>query len=352
MRKCALFLAAACGFLLSGAQTQVARFNPGSTAEGVTYALPRTRLRVKAEAMKTTYTPGEFARYAERYLHMGSVATEARTEYRLLRLSVGAEGVADTAKMYSVRLKGKTVAPLVTLDETGILLAINGGEDLRKAAPAPRGASARGTNRLDARQYLTEDILAATSSAKMAELTAAEIYDIRESKNAIMRGQVDAMPKDGESLRIVLGQLDRQEKALLQLFVGFTDTLELEKDFELVPAGDVERQVLFRFSTKLGFVDADDLSGAPYYISVQDRHSVPVPDAASVARRKLEGIVYNLPGSAAVVLSDGYGTMLEQSVAVAQFGTVDVLPGTLFNKDSSVKVTFSPATGGIVRLEQ
>lgn len=47
---------------------------------------------------------------------------------------------------------------------------------------------------------MTEEILIAGSTAKMAELVAKEIYNIRESKNSLTRGQADYMPKDGAAL--------------------------------------------------------------------------------------------------------------------------------------------------------
>lgn len=46
----------------------------------------------------------------------------------------------------------------------------------------------------------------------MAELTAREIYNIRDSKNTILRGQAETMPKDGASLQLVIDQLNKQEK--------------------------------------------------------------------------------------------------------------------------------------------
>ena len=46
------------------AQTQIEKFVPGSTLEGVSYFLPRTALRVVVKAEKKTVTPGEFNMYA------------------------------------------------------------------------------------------------------------------------------------------------------------------------------------------------------------------------------------------------------------------------------------------------
>lgn len=331
------------------AQTQVTEFTPGVVANGVNYALPKTVLNVDASALKVVYVPGEYAKYAERYLHIQGVGTAPSTTWELTTLNVYQTGVPDTTKLYTVKLKDKTVAPMAQLTESGILVAINTHAEIEEhVLPAPRSTH----HQLDARRYLTEEILSATSTAKMAELTAQEILDIRESKNAIKRGQVESMPKDGASLKIVLSELDRQEEALTQLFVGYADTTWVTKSYSYFPAGDVEQDVLFRFSRKQGFVDADDLAGEPYFLSVKDLHTVVLPNEKDLMKRKVGGLVYNMPSMAKVQLSTMNGVLYEHELPFAQFGTIDSLSPTLFNKGATTKLTFNPTTGGILQLAQ
>ena len=335
--------------LCAMAQTQVTEFNPGIAANGVNYMLPKTVLRVDASAVKVVYTAGEFARYADRYLHISGVVAEPATTWTITALSVSQEGVPDTSKVYTVKLKDKTVAPMVQLTPSGILVAVNTHTDIQESVlPEMRSTN----HKMDARQYLTEDILSATSTAKMAELTAQEILDIRESKNAIKRGQVESMPKDGASLKIVLDELNRQEEALTQLFIGYSDTTFTAKSFTIIPDEDMEEHVFLRFSRKLGFVDADDLAGDPYYLSVKDKHTVVLPDTKEAAKRKIEGLVYNMPSMADVTISTMQSTLYKQELPFAQFGTIDMLSPTLFNKGATTKLTFYPATGGLQHLEQ
>ena len=44
--------------------------------------------------------------------------------------------------------------------------------------------------------------------------------------------------------------------------------------------------------------------------------------------------------------------LFEDEVPVTQFGTVEYLAPTLFNKNSTVKVTFNPVTGGLVKVDR
>ena len=331
------------------AQTQVTEFTPGVAANGVNYMLPKTALRVDVEALKVTYTPGEYAKYADRYLHIIGVATEPSTAWSVTRLNVAQEGVPDTAKTYTVKMKDKTIAPMVQLTPSGILLSVNTHANVEERSLFESHTT---HHRLEARQYLTEDILTATSIAKRAELTAQEILDIRESKNAIKRGQVESMPKDGASLKIVLDELNVQEEALTQLFIGYADTTFTATSFSVLPSADVEKEVLFRFSRKLGFVDADDLAGEPYYLTVKDLHTVTLPSELELAKRKIYGLVYNMPSMADVRISTLQTTLYEQQLPFAQFGTIDMLSPTLFNKGATTKLTLHPATGGILHLEQ
>ena len=349
MKKKAIIALAAWAPLMAIAQTQVTELNLGIAANGVNYALPKTAVRVDASAIKVSYVPGEFSKYANRYLHVGEVSSEASTTWSITHINVRQEGVPDTTKVFTVKMKDKTVAPLAQLTPSGILVAVN------TSVPSEESASSapRTTNhKLETRQYLTEEILSATSTAKMAELAAQEILDIRESKNAIKRGQVESMPQDGASLKIVLDELNRQEDALTQLFVGYSDTTFISRSFSLVPTADIDRHVLFRFSKKLGFVDADDLAGNPYYLSVKDQHTVVLPSEKEAAKRKIEGLVYNMPSMARVTLTTLDGTIYAQELPFAQFGTIDTLSPTLFNKGATTKLMLHPATGSILHLEQ
>lgn len=331
------------------AQTQVTEFNPGVAAGGVNYALPKTALKVDVSAVKVSFTPGEYARYAERYLHIKDAATEASTTWSVIGLSVSQTGVPDTTKLYTVKLKDKTIAPMAQLTKSGLLVAVNTQADVSETErPATRTVS----HKLSSRQYLTEDILSATSTAKMAELTAQEILDIRESKNAIKRGQVESMPKDGASLKIVLDELNTQEEALTQLFIGYSDTVFTTESFVTEPDSDIDNLVLFRFSRKLGFVDADDLAGEPYFLTVRDLHTVTLPSEQEKAKRKIDGLVYNMPSMAKVTISNLNGTLYQRELPFAQFGTIDTLGALLFNKGVATKLTLDPATGAILHLEQ
>lgn len=335
---------------LAGAQAQVSDFRPGIAADGVNYMLPKTALKVTVTARKITYTPGEYAKYAERYLHVQNVKTEAYTEYQAKTLDVSTFGVPDKSKCYTIKLKDKTLAPLVQLTPDGVLQSVNE----QVSIPVLGTPQFLGTNnKLDSHKYLTAEMLAAASTAKMAELVAQEILDIRESKNNLCRGQVDAMPKDGQSLIVALRELNLQERALMQLFVGYSDTIDCCETYTVTPEQELSQQVLFRVSKKLGFVDADDLAGEPYYIDIKDLHTVDIPAPELLAKRKITGIVYNMPGIANVSIYTAKAGIYDKDLSFAQFGTTDILGNALFtSKEFNTRVLFDTATGAIKHIEK
>ena len=85
-------------------------------------------------------------------------------------------GVPDPQKVYNIQLKKRTVAPLVGLTSEGILLSINTDGEEEPLPAVPKGNDA--PKRLNPRDYMNQEILSAGSNAKIAELTAEEIYDI------------------------------------------------------------------------------------------------------------------------------------------------------------------------------
>lgn len=76
----------------------------------------------------------------------------------------------------------------------------------------------------------------------------------------------------------MLDNLDEQEQAMMQMFAGTTDRIEKSFTIRIKPEADMKEKVAFRFSKKLGMLDADNLSGEPYYISIINQETLPPMD--------------------------------------------------------------------------
>ena len=328
LRVIAILFTIHCSLFTSTAQTSTSSYQPGVTPEGMVYFLPKTAVRVVVQVEKTTYTPGEFCKYADRYLRLKDVSSESSVSYRMTDLRVEPVAMAYTTKGFSVKFDPKSVAANIALSDDGVLLAINATPKPADVKPAFRPAPKPAT--MNPRQLMSEEILAAGSTAKMAELTAQDIYEIRESRNLLIRGQADNMPKDGEQLKLMLSQLEMQDRALSSLFSGQTvkDTTE-----------------------KVMIIMADKLAGEPYYIRVANLRIVPMPDADDKKKKQEPGLYINVPGKMKVTLYDAVEPIHVEELPAGQFGNVELLSGALFNKRYATHIWMNPISGAVDRLE-
>ena len=349
------------------AQTTITTYRPGVSTEGAAYYLPKTAINVSITTEQTTYTPGELCQYADRYLRITGISDKADTYHTILSATLSTEGLPDDTKLYHILFAPGSVAPLVSLTESGILLGINTTVPdtpaaTPKADPAPAPTAKKG---VAVRSYMTEEMLMTSSKAKLAELVAKEIYSIRESKNLIMRGQNEHMPKDAEALRLILAGLQEQEEALTQLFTGTTTTETSTQTYQVIPTGSAERVIFGRFSRKLGLLHGDDLAGTPLYIDVKKKQTVPAPGPVAEETKptkKLkkkdenlqDGLVYNIPGKAEVNVYTNTQILAEELLTLAQFGNTETLSSDLLTrkKGKDTKVLLDPATGALLRVEE
>ena len=321
------------------------------STESTDYYLPQTVMQFTVKVEKTTYTPGKFAPYAGRYLKK-TVNQDAAITYRLIGMDMTPASQPDTARHFNLFIDKKRSIFKVCRADNGQLLAIN--TDVRPAPVSlPTFTPAPHTPPLNPNDFMSEDILNAGSAAKMAELTAKEIYDIRDSRNQLSRGQADFMPKDGAQLRIMMANLDRQEQALTQLFEGVTTQDTAWTAINFLPTREGQ-EVLFRFSKRFGLVDADDLSGEPYYIEVTDLHSVAAPEPSPIEKKEDKndiGLRVVQPGKIRANITDGVKTINSYELLAPQFGTVSSMSGELFGKKQSAKIIFDPLTGSVKTIE-
>jgi hypothetical protein len=325
--------------------------NAQQPVEGSTYFLPKTAVRFSVLVEKTAYTPGELAIYGEKYMKLTDIDYNSSTSYRIVSTTLSSIGTPDSSKQHTAVIDKKHSIISVERDRSGILLAIN-AKPMIKDAPKSFVAAAKPAP-LNARDFMTEDILAAGSKAKMAELIAQDIYEIRDSRNQLSRGEAEFMPKDGEQLKIMLANLNKQEQALMQVFKGTISKDTIEEVITFIPQKEENKYLLFRFSKNFGFTDKDDLAGNPYYVSVEDEHSMPELKLANEEKKSKDdcGIYVNLPGKIKITLFDGNQQRASFELYAAQFGKEESISGELFGKKFTTHIVLDPVTGNAQQLK-
>ena len=351
MKRFCLTIAAIAATLTTFAQTAAMPYRPGVTTDGVVYYLPQTQLKIIVTATRTTQYPGDFHHYAQRLLRSTDAIQQEQTQWKIDKVQMFPCGVPDTSKAHIVQLKKNTSAPLCTLTDDGILLSINAQAEQPKNVEVP-AVNTMTTTKVNSRDFLNQEILSAGSELKMAELTAAEIYNIRESRSELTKGEADYMPKDGEQLKLMLLKLDEQENALLQLFKGYTDTETKTWEIIYTPAIDKTKDIFARFSDITGIVDKDDLSGEPLYISVHNKATVPAGRTELLDKKLIDRVIYyNVPSQAEIEIVFLNNSLLKAQMPIAQFGHEEYLTDDLFNRRATCHIWFNPLTGNIQKIE-
>ena len=336
-----LFLA-----LSAVAQPVTTQLKPGRTPEGVVYFLPKTAIRINLLIEKKTYTPGEYAKYAEKYLRLTGIEQEEQVTYSVANYGITQIGIRDTAKCYAVELKGKSETAEIKLSDDGVLLAVNDEPVKQKEFVPFQPAPAAPTP--DPHQFLNAEVLSAGTMAKQAELTVNQILELQEHRRLLITGEADDMPQDEQQLRLMIAQIDRERDILMSMFTGVTRRDTTEQIVTVCPEGEVSREVIFRLSRKLGLVDKDDLSGVPYYMTIEDLHrstqKYEKPD-----NKKNDGFYVNVPGRIRMTLHRENSQLGVFDLYAGQFGFVELRSGALF-KRYVTHMTLNPVTGSVDKI--
>lgn len=177
-------------------------------------------LRVATEQ----FTPGIYARYAQKYL--GKRAT--LSEYSSIELIDGRLALGTAEK----------VAPKVAQEPYALPLS---------------------TNRLNATAQTTEEQAAAT-----AEL----LFSLRKHRLDLITGEAGENVF-GAGLKAALDEIARMEREYLDMFYGSKSVSEQLYTFNVTITPDKNEYMVCRFSDKVGIVPADDLSGSPIVVKVE-----------------------------------------------------------------------------------
>jgi len=352
-------LAVAAMACLTGNAQQAQRLSATKANDyGIVFNLPQTVVDVTLEAEVTVRKPGEFYKYAPKYLNVSNPITRETHSVRLLSAQVYTHGVQDTDEEYTIQFKSGYPV-YVALDEAGIPLGINTDEIAEVAAPELPEAVEAGPTPLEtpaAKQVVSQEMLQSQSTAKRAELAAQAIFAIRQTRSELITGQADNMPPDGKSLQLMLDNLQAQEDALTAMFIGTTSVSTQVATFSVDPdmldTEDDAKIVIARLSAVDGIVDKSDLSGSPVYLSlnVSSRGEMPVNDKGQELTFPKNGIPYRIPGELQATVTYDGERYASARLEVSQLGIVyGLAPNSFTDKKSPIYIIYNPSTGGILR---
>lgn len=322
---------------------------------GLTYMLPVTSFEIEVAATHTVSRPGPFYPYAAKYIGTDRVVTAPSETWNVTEVRVYPVGRADTRESYLMQLKPGALTE-ICVDANGMLLAINASASVEAREPMegePMSPSSLENNAY--LQYVDEDFLVSQSSAKKAQMLAASLMEVRDSKVALSRGTAETMPADGRQLELMLQSLSEQEKVMTEAFTGTVQSEKVVRRFTYTPAESRERKVLFRLSDFAGFVEADDLRGEPVYVDfkVTEAPELPVDEKGVEKKLPKDAVIYRLPASGVLSIEWQGSTLISQRVRTAQHGVNFGLDPKLFtDKKAPSAATFDPTTGALTNLSE
>lgn len=321
-------------------------------AQEVVCHLPKTQVCIYVTYEVTHSTPGMFYQYSERYLGTKDIVLTEHDCAKLVKIELGTSAVADSEKTYTF-IPGEQGLNVFSISREGILRSLNVTEEKQHDKKSTEKPKKMPDENLPS---LSEEVLLASSTAKMAEGIAKQIYRLREVRLNLLSGEVDKIPADGNSMQQVLQEIRRQENELTALFIGTKKTITKHERIiididEIIDAESHKENeiVAFRFSPVTGIVNANDLSGTPYYLSVKNIYCSAKP-VSSKKTPPMSSIMYCVPGSALFTLSDGNKELAKKVLQLTQLGYTTALPLDFIKKNPIVN--FDYRTGALLNTSK
>lgn len=256
-----------------------------------------------------------------------------------------------------IEFRSNTLEPFVYLREDGVIAAVNTEPEKMNVQQSTLPESKLAS--VNPRRYFTQETLMAGSLAKQAELVSRQIFDLRLSRQDILTGEAENMPPDGHAYKVVMDEINVQEKVLTEFFSGSETTEYFTQTITIIPDNkDINQSVISRFSEKLGLVDSDNLAGDPIYLSLKNKApkeetQLSEKELKQWEKKLSEGLVYNIPGKAELVIEYKNKRVKSIETDVVQYGSQDVLTKKMFdNMKQPIKILFYPELGAIKQIIQ
>lgn len=189
---------------------------------------PKSTIAVEITVEKHEVLVGPYARYAQKYLGVRAPLT-GKLSYRIVDAKVA---LTDD----EVRMPEEVAAPT-----SKVISRLNDDNGYARLAPS----------RTDSRALTADEAARDAANA---------IFLLRKSRVELITAQAGENVFGG-GLEAALREIDKYEKANLELFFGREEISTVTERVTLMPRGDKFTYLLWRFSDKVGLVPATDLSG-------------------------------------------------------------------------------------------
>lgn len=334
--------------------------NTPQYAEGLVYSLPRTGIIVHVETEKTSFKPGPYNQYAQKYLGISNAGTTEKVNWQITAVNMELFSEADPDALF--KTLDSMPIPISTLPN-GIITSINGNG-------VESSSSIIGSDFIVKKDQL-ENVFSDLSSDDFYELlldgsgtetmkfksieekakeAANYIIRLRKKRAYAILDPSDVIPEDGRGYEVFVREANKLDKEYMALFTGKNFSSKQEFSFIFFPGqANVKNEILFRFSEEKGILPKTDISGKPILLAVTKENSA--YDTGGKLKVSLhpnagnKGIFYRIPVGATLTLSDGLQTLYQGQASIAQFGVIAPIPENLLNGNN--RILYNTETGSI-----
>jgi len=321
---------------------------PAGYSQRFVYSLPQTVFMVRMELLKTTYLPGPYRKFSEKYLGIPSYINEESTEWEINGVEVSEFAEPDADQYYSVNLlRGsfknsdyfRLTGEGLVIDPMGMISANTEQNVYRQMEiPSILELSMKKNHKIvidtlyktviKDSSFVKIPIFREQKEAKTLEQKAEEAADliikIRKRRLKLMTGEYDIFP-EGKALEFAVKELEMTERDYVALFTGREVCETFTQSYLIVPSGNREKIVVTKFSGKSGIISVESNEGEPVTLEVNPVTGFPLGIRDNEKESK-NTLFYRIPSACIIKVTTSDEMLFDGRFSIYQAGSIFTLP--------------------------
>ncbi len=348
-----IIFSASCSAPLNFQVTKIGE-EPEEFAQRIVYSLPATVFRINIEIEKETYIPGPYRKFADRFLGLDQVIQNYSFQYKIGSVDLQTFSEPDPSMFFSLNVINGSLdwEKYLSLSKQGFVLQPGkSGFQALQVSDKEDQFSETSINELSMKMNLTEitdtlyktivtdsmlvrlPVLTTAQQVRTLEQKAKEaasnLFLIRENRFYTITN-IDGDYPDGQAMEVMVSEMDKMEKAYMEMFTGKVVKQKFTQSFLYSPTNTESSQSfkLCGFSPQKGLTDSENA----YDIVLDINYINIIPEinlktsSDSYEDNKSNMLYYRIPDIANVKVKLVNEVLYENRLGVYQFGSILAIP--------------------------
>ena len=327
---------------------------PEEFSQRIVYSLPRTVVKVDLKIEKESYFPGPYYQFTERLLGLEDYISKYGFQYKITGVDIETFTEPDPDMFYSVNIQNGSFdwERYLILSEKGFVMDPAEMSNYNTISPEKSNLPvanyfkdlSTNLNLTEVTDTLFKTIITDTSLIRLpvvttarkvrtleqkAEEAAKNLFTLRENRFFLISNTEGDYP-DGQALGIMVSEMDKMERAYVELFTGKVTNQKYGKSFLITPEDSEETYVqeIGSFSTRTGL--AGPGNALPIRLEITPLKNFAHLDGTTDFNSKGEAIsnllYYRIPDYARIRVLLQSEVLYEGLINVYQFGGLINVP--------------------------